>query len=327
MIQSVTTPINRTGSKNLRLFPEQKSEIWAIGSGKGGVGKSFVISSLACSLASQGRKVILIDADFGGANLHTFLGLGKPKVSLSEFFENQISLNKLTIDTGIPNLELLAGTLRSLTPDSIKYAQKQKFFRHIKNLDADFVLIDLGGGTHFNILDTFLLADKMLLVVVPELISIENMYQFLKNVLFRKLTSTFSANGMKDEIREAWSKRAEHNIDTLKELIDYLKGLSSSIETVIEKIVSEFKVYVILNQIRSNQDVKVGHHLVSVCKKYFDLQAHFAGYIEYDSFVSRCVNEKHTYMQTQSTSSCASEITRLAENITLGRQIGIRWNP
>lgn len=326
-MQSVTTPINRTGSKNLRLFPDQESEIWAVGSGKGGVGKSFVISSLACSLASQGRKVILIDADFGGANLHTFLGLGKPKVSLSEFFEHQISLDKLTIDTGIPNLELLAGTLRSLTPDSIKYAQKQKFFRHIKNLDADFVLIDLGGGTHFNILDTFLLADKMLLVVVPELICIENMYQFLKNVLFRKLTSTFNANGMKDEIREAWGKRAEHNIDTLKELIDYLKGLSSSVETVIEKIVSDFKVYVILNQIRSNQDVKVGHHLVSVCKKYFDLQAHFAGYIEYDSFVSRCVNEKQTYMQTQSTSSCASEITRLAENITLGRQIGIRWNP
>ncbi len=324
MIQRVTTPKNRTDSMNLNLFPEQENEVWAIGSGKGGVGKSFVISSLACSLASQGRKVILVDADFGGANLHTFLGLGKPKVSLSEFFEDQISLSKLTIDTGIPNLELLAGTLRSLTPDSIKHSQKLKFFRHIRGLDADFVLIDLGGGTHFNILDTFLLADKMLLVVVPELISIENMYQFLKNVLFRRLTSTFSANGMKDEIREAWSKRAEHNITNLSELIDYLKRLSSSVETVIDNIVSDFTVYVILNQIRSNQDVKVGHHLVSVCKKYFDLQAHFAGYIEYDSFVSRCVNEKQTYMQTQSTSSCANEITKLAENLTLGRKIGIR---
>ncbi len=327
MIQGVTTPINRTSSMNLRLFPDQESEIWAVGGGKGGVGKSFVISSLACSLASQGRKVILIDADFGGANLHSFLGLGKPEASLSEFFEQQVSLDKLTVDTGIPNLELLAGTLRSLTLDNIKYSQKQKFFRHIKSLDADFVLIDLGGGTHFNILDTFLLADKMLLVVVPELISIENMYHFLKNALFRKLTSSFNANGMKEEIREAWNKRADHNITNLRELIDYLKGLSGSAETVIDKIVSDFKVYVILNQIRSNQDVKVGHHLVSVCKKYFDLQAHFAGYIEYDSFVSRCVNEKQTYMQTQSTSRCANEITGLAENLTLGRKIGIRWNP
>ena len=326
-MQDAATPINQTSSMSLRLFPGQKSEIWAISSGKGGVGKSFVISSLACSLASQGRKVILIDADFGGANLHSFLGLGKPSVSLSEFFERKISLNKLTIETSIPNLELLAGTLGSLTPDNINYSQKQKFFRHIKSLDADYVLIDLGGGTHFNILDTFLLADKMLLVVVPELISIENMYHFLKNALFRKLTSSFNANGMKEEIREAWNKRADHNITNLRELIDYLKGLSGSAETVIDKIISDFKVYVILNQIRSNQDVKVGHHLVSVCKKYFDVQAHFAGYIEYDNFVSRCVNEKQVYMQTQSTSRCAIEITGLAENITQGRKIGIRWSP
>ncbi|MBW2622511.1 MAG: P-loop NTPase [Deltaproteobacteria bacterium] len=309
---------------NPGLFANQESEIWAIGGGKGGVGKSFIISSLACSLAAKGRKVILLDADFGGANLHTFLGLGKPSVSLSEFFESQISLTKLTVDTGIPNLELLAGTLRSLAPDSIKHSQKQKFFRHIKNLDADFILIDLGGGTHFNILDTFLLADKMLLVVVPELISIENMYHFLKNALFRKLTSSFTANGMKNELREAWSKRAEHNIANLRELIDYLRGLSNSVEAVINDVLSDFKVHIILNQIRGNQDIKVGHHLVSVCKKYFDLQAQFTGYIEYDSFVSRCINEGKAYMRNQATSNCANEITRLAENLTLGRKIRIR---
>jgi len=324
VIQGIITPIHWAESMNPGLFANQESEIWAIGGGKGGVGKSFIISSLACSLAAKGRKVILLDADFGGANLHTFLGLGKPSVSLSEFFESQISLTKLTVDTGIPNLELLAGTLRSLAPDSIKHSQKQKFFRHIKNLDADFILIDLGGGTHFNILDTFLLADKMLLVVVPELISIENMYHFLKNALFRKLTSSFTANGMKNELREAWSKRAEHNIANLRELIDYLRGLSNSVEAVINDVLSDFKVHIILNQIRGNQDIKVGHHLVSVCKKYFDLQAQFTGYIEYDSFVSRCINEGKAYMRNQATSNCANEITRLAENLTLGRKIRIR---
>ena len=324
MIKDIPTPIRRAEPMNLRLFDDLESEIWAIGGGKGGVGKSFVISSLACSLAAQGRKVVLIDADFGGANLHTFLGLGKPSVSLSEFFEGQISLTELTVETGVPNLELLAGTLRSLAPDSIKYTQKQKFFRHIKHLDADYVLIDLGGGTHFNILDTFLLADKMLLVVVPELISIENMYHFLKNVLFRKLTSSFNANGMKDEIREAWSKRTEHNITNLRELIEYLKGLSNSVETVIDEALSDFNVHVVLNQIRGNQDIKIGHHLVSVCKKYFDLQAQFTGYIEYDSFVSRCINDGKVYMQNQATSNCANEITRLTENLTLNRKIRIR---
>ena len=68
---------------------ERSPEIWAIGGGKGGTGKSFIISSMANCLAMQGKKVVLIDADLGGANLHTFLGIDKPSLSLSDFFEKR----------------------------------------------------------------------------------------------------------------------------------------------------------------------------------------------------------------------------------------------
>ena len=68
--------------KNDRQF-----EIWAVGGGKGGTGKTFVICQLAARLASKGKRVILIDTDLGAANVHTFFGIKKREKSISNFFE------------------------------------------------------------------------------------------------------------------------------------------------------------------------------------------------------------------------------------------------
>ena len=59
--------------------------IWAVGGGKGGVGKSVVTSSLAAAMAGLGHRVAVIDADLGAANLHTLLGAARPRVTLSYF--------------------------------------------------------------------------------------------------------------------------------------------------------------------------------------------------------------------------------------------------
>jgi len=288
------------------------------------VGKSFLLSSIGTCLAIQGKKVVLLDADFGGANLHTFLGVSRPSISLTDFFDDKLPLSQLIVEGGIDNMGLLTGAIRSLAPDGIKYAQKLKFFRHIEELDTEYVLIDLGGGTHFNILDTFLLADKMIMVIVPEIISIENMYHFLKNVFYRKLVNSLSAYGLKDVVWKAWKNRAKNNIINLKELVEYLKGLSKRIEDIINMELSNFTVYVILNQIKSHQEVKIGNYVTSVCMKYFDLNAQYIGYVEYDSFISRCINERQPYMQANSASNCANEIKKLTENLLKGRQISIK---
>ena len=67
-----------------------KREIWAIGGGKGGTGKSFVAASLGIFLAQIGKRVILIDTDLGCANLHTCLGLSYPEATLSDFLRGRV---------------------------------------------------------------------------------------------------------------------------------------------------------------------------------------------------------------------------------------------
>ena len=64
---------------------ELKKKMWAIGGGKGGVGKSIVTLMVGASLARQGKKVILVDADLGGSNLHTLAGIRYPQVTLEDF--------------------------------------------------------------------------------------------------------------------------------------------------------------------------------------------------------------------------------------------------
>jgi flagellar biosynthesis protein FlhG len=298
-------------------------QIWAMGGGKGGIGKSFIISCLGSYLAGLGNRVVLVDADLGGANLHNFLGIGRPGVSLTDFFDKKIPLDQLLVRTGVDNLHLLTGAIGSLDPDHIKYTQKIKFFNHIKKLDADYVLIDLGAGTHFNTIDTFLLADRLIVTTVPEITAIENLYFFLKNTFFRKIAHSCNQHGLKEQLRKAWLARRQHNIQHFTDFLDHLKGLSAKMELIINEHLEKFTIYIILNQLKQNKDIAIGHSIRSVCKKYYGLNARYVGCIEHDSIVSRCINQRQPFLQAYPASRCAREIERVADNILKEKQLNV----
>lgn len=68
----------------------RRKEIWAIGGGKGGIGKSLLTGNIGISLAMLKKKVLLVDADLGGANLHTTLGIGVPEITLYDFLSRRV---------------------------------------------------------------------------------------------------------------------------------------------------------------------------------------------------------------------------------------------
>src|SRR5665647_1221679 len=251
--------------------PGKHCEIWAVGGGKGGTGKSFITSSVGTCLALKGDKTILLDADLGGANLHTFFGLNRPRFSLSDFFDKKIPLNDIIVPTGIANLELITGSIGSLDSESINYAQKQKLFRHIRALEADHILIDLGGGTHINTLDTFLLADKMIVVTTPEITALENMYQFIKSIYFRKMKSIFKTYDLNTTIQQTWKQRASCNIRSLKDLIAHLRDSSDHIRGIFDREMAGFVVHIVLNQVRTTKEILVGENLKNVCMNFLGL--------------------------------------------------------
>ena len=256
-------------------------EIWAIGGGKGGVGKSFVAGNLGILLAQRGFRVILADLDLGGANLHTWLGVNTPEQGVSEFVDRQVEqIHELLIPTSIPQLRLISGARDGVEIANLKHTQKMRFLMALKRLDTDFIIMDLGAGTAYNTIDFFLLAEKQLMVVIPEPTSIENAYRFLKNSFYRKLRHTSSSFGLRNVVDQMLKNNNSFGIRSPRDLIEYLKQMGGNAASYIDDQLEHFQPNLIINQTRSESDIRIGKAMEKACRKYFGLTLNFSGYVE-----------------------------------------------
>ncbi len=317
---NVETMDSRAGDQPLE---ESQAEIWAVGGGKGGTGKTFVACQLACSLAAMNKKTILIDTDFGGANVHTFFGVKATSRTIASFFEKKHELNDLVTETQVENLSIIPGNTRTVSPANIKHAQKIKLFRHIKHLDADYVILDLGGGTTLDTIDSFLLADKLVVVTIPEITAIENLYQFIKSVYFRKLKSLFGVYGIKDTAKHAWDNKAKHGIKTIGDLLEHLKGSSDNMDMILSKELENFTFEIILNKVRNARELQEGFSIKSACIKYIGVNARYSGYVEYDFQFWRNLSLIQVAPRFVVSHSTQNEIAKIAGNIINSDQLNI----
>lgn len=121
--------------------------IVSVGGGKGGVGKSMVTANLGAVLSQKGFRVGFIDADLGGANLHSFVGVKRPLSGLQDFLAGRSkSLEEVACKTAIPNTWLISGASDIMDLADPKFSQKQRIISHLKNMKADFIFIDLAAG-------------------------------------------------------------------------------------------------------------------------------------------------------------------------------------
>src|SRR5207253_10311126 len=149
--------------------------IIAIGGGKGGVGKSLLAANLGIYLAQLGKRVVLIDADLGGANLHTFVGVERPKVTLGDFFDKRVArIEDCVVATAVKGLGLVSGEGDPLWAANPRPATKNRLINQVREIDTDYLICDLPPGSGFIALDFFLVAHIGILVVVPEPTSVEN---------------------------------------------------------------------------------------------------------------------------------------------------------
>lgn len=301
----------------------KEAEIWAVGGGKGGTGKTFVATQLAHYLATTGKRVILVDTDFGGANVHSFFGIKKAPKTISSFFEEKEPLENLILESGIENLGIIPGDYHAVSAGNMNYSQKTKLLRHIKNLSADYIILDLGGGTSYDTIDSFLLADRMILVAIPEITSIENLFQFVKNTFFRKLKFLLGLYGLKSSVRDVWINRKDYGIKNIVELLQYIKGSSEEVNTILSRELENFALYVILNQVRNAMEIREGFSIRSICIKYIGVDTRYVGYIEYDFQFWKNLSLIQHAPSLNVSYSVQKDIMRIAENILSGNQMKI----
>src|SRR5512140_3011848 len=197
LVHPAPEPARRAAVASVGTATRPRSRrVISIGGGKGGIGKSLIAANLGIELARRGRRVVLVDADLGGANLHTTLGVDVPRRTLTDFIDRKVSrIEEVVTPTGIQNLGLVSGALDHLDAANPRHAQKMRFLRHVQQLDADFAILDLGAGTHANVLDFFLVSDHGVLVLVPEPTAVENAYRFVKAAFWRRMRNVAQVFG------------------------------------------------------------------------------------------------------------------------------------
>jgi flagellar biosynthesis protein FlhG len=267
-------------------------EIWAIGGGKGGVGKSMVSILLASELAQLGNRTIIIDADLGGANLHTMMGIKTPVRTLNDFITRKYgTLDEICIQTTQSDLKLICGASEILSLANPQYAQKNKIVQGLRQLQADHVILDLGAGTSYNVLDFFLIAHHPIVVVTPQPISIQNAYGFVRNAIYRKLSRLAAQQpSLNNLIKTAMDPKNDSQMRTIHDLFDAISDeLDQKTALMIKEAVFSIRPWLVTNMARDTRDRNAGRIIQLVAEKYLTIRAEELGAVYYDDMVEKMV--------------------------------------
>ncbi|MDR0998786.1 MAG: MinD/ParA family protein [Treponema sp.] len=171
----------QSGKDTIRRFSgrEGRARIITVTSGKGGVGKTNLSVNLALAYARMGKKVVVMDADLGLANVNVILNV-IPKYNLYHVIRKQKTMQEILVETdyGISIVPGASGfsQIANMTDD-----ERQNFIHELETLAlADIIIIDTSAGVSSNVMDFIAAADDAIIVTTPEPTAITDAYGIIK---------------------------------------------------------------------------------------------------------------------------------------------------
>ncbi|RKX91197.1 MAG: MinD/ParA family protein, partial [Spirochaetes bacterium] len=268
--------------------------VLSVASGKGGVGKSLFASNIAIALAQAGRRVILADLDLGASNLHLILGIGAVKEGIGTYLSgNDLVFEDIIIDTDYKNLKFIPGDAEIPGMANLKTGQKTKLIRKLYTLDADFLILDLGAGTSFNTIDFFLSSSMGIVVTAPTLTSTLNAYLFLKNTVFRLMSTIFSKKSKAGEIlvnlkKEGTSLQKIY----IPKLLERIKQEDPDSYYQYMDRMKNFHPMIVLNMLENPKDSLKADKIRRSTKEYLGIDLEHLGIIYFDHLQEIALNSR-----------------------------------
>jgi len=269
-------------------------QIWAVGGGKGGVGKSTVSTLMAFWLARMGKRTVLVDVDLGGANLHTMMGIKSPPRTLNDFVSKRFgTLEDICLETEVENLMLICGAGDVLSMANPHVAQKAKIIQHLYRLNTEYIVLDLGAGTSFNVLDFFLVATKKIVVLSPQPIAIQNAYAFVRNAIYRRLSRLSSQQPpLQALIKTAMDINNELKVRTVRDLLMAIEDISGNdMVDTLQREIEEIRPQLITNMVNHPKDKNAGRVIQLVAEKYLLTHPVNVGAVVYDKQIEAIVSD------------------------------------
>jgi flagellar biosynthesis protein FlhG len=271
----------------------QSPQIWAVGGGKGGIGKSVLSILISMALAETGQDTVVIDGDLGGANLHTFMGIRTPSRTLNDFINRQYAtLDDVCMGTEQKGLRIICGASEVLTLANLQYTQKTKILQAISKIEADHVILDLGAGTGFNTLDFFLSAHRQIVVMTPQPVAIQNAYAFVRNAVYRTLSRLTSRRPtLGGLVKAAMDPKNDMQVRTVSTLLDRVAENGDPEDAAkMAMYLKRIRPTLITNMVREPRDKNAGRIIQMVSQKHLMIQAEIGGGIYFDPQINAMVS-------------------------------------
>ncbi len=270
------------------LLKDKPDKIWAIASGKGGVGKTLLASTFAILLSKAGKKTVVVDLDLGGSNLHTVLGLAQPDLTLDHFITKKVQgIQDVCIPTPFEHLSLISGLSGCLGYANPKYVQKVKLISKLREIDADYVILDIGAGNSYNELDFFLSADRHIVVTCPDPSSIQDAYHFIKTALYRKLGIFFRRHEKVVEFLKLCREQG-YSVE-MRQLLSQIFELGPEYLEMFGSLLKEYTPELIVNMAMDRSEGNEGKAVIAAARKLLNIDVGYLGFVSFDLDVRKSV--------------------------------------
>lgn len=257
-----------------------------VASGKGGVGKSLITVNLALALSAQQRTTILADMDLGSATQHLLLGLGMtvPNLGMGELVTGSEShIENLVVPTDYKRLHFIPGDGMIPGAAKVNFAQRQQILKQLRTLVADYVLLDLGAGSGYTVIDFFLSSYRGLVIIRPEVTSVMSAYSFVKTALFRLLYLIFPVGSKEREIiLQFANERIEGAKLSIMDLVTRLSRHQSASGDHAHEEMKKFQPGVIMNMVVQPSDLEWKTRFLDITKRKLGLNLELLGTVPFD---------------------------------------------
>jgi flagellar biosynthesis protein FlhG len=288
-----------------------------IASGKGGVGKTVLAANMALALAINGKSVVLVDLDLGGSNLHTVLGMKNTNLGIGNFLSTQaVKFKDIVIPTPFQNLRFIPGDVLVSGASNIQFSQKKKLMQSILELEADYVIIDLGSGGSCHVIDFFLVSNSGFVVVTPQATSIVNGYGLLKNTVFRFLQRAFASHqSINSYIKKLLKEKKPNASPPVSEMLAKMLKLDRQAGERAKRYIEALKPKFVINMARSPEDLQIVEQLRDLVRRNLNLDVECMGLIFRDDAVDRAIEEGSPLSTSQGDTVAGREIFRISQKI------------
>jgi flagellar biosynthesis protein FlhG len=294
------------------LPPRGARQVIAIGGGRGGVGKSLLAANFAVYLAQLGRAVLLVDADAVGAGLHTLFGieLAAAKATSEEGEENSLA----TVPTSVPGLRLAPQGYRVGSTVPTRPGRKSQWSEELRQLDIDYVVVDLGAGTAPATLDSFLNADIGITLATPEPPSVEAVYRFVR-ALFQRVVRRLLVS---DRFRMRMAERAQAELGPLpapQALARTLARYDANLGRLAATELARLRPRLVINESRLRPDIELGVTMTEMARRFLGVELDYVGHIEHDDAAWLSILRSRPLLIDNPTSKSARNVERIARRV------------